>query len=93
MKTSPTPKSDSILIGIKHLPTITESTANEIVSGLRRAEIAMNKAEEDYLKALRKIADEISEEGDGWSFDEIWKTDLRGNAEIMRHLRAKGLDA
>jgi hypothetical protein len=88
-----TPKTDSILIGIKQLPTISESAATEIVSKLRRAEIAMQEAEAKYAQALRDIADVLAEDGDGWSFHEIWKTDLRGNTEIIRHLRAKGLDA
>jgi hypothetical protein len=88
-----TPKTDSILIGIKQLPTISESTANDIVRKLRIAEVALQKAEEQYTQALRDIADDITEDGDGWTFDEIWKTDLRGTTEIIRHLRAKGLDA
>jgi hypothetical protein len=90
MKT--TPKTDSILSGIKQLPSISDSTATEIVSKLRRAEIAMQEAGESYEQALRDIADTISKEGAGWRFDEIWKTDLRGTTEIIRHLRLKGLD-
>jgi len=88
-----TPKTDSILRGIKQLPSISDSAANEIVSKLRLAEIVMQDAEENYSQALRDIADDITEDGGGWSFDEIWTTDLRGTTEIIRHLRAKGLDA
>jgi hypothetical protein len=88
-----TPKTNSILQGIKQLPTIAESTAEQIVWKLRKAEIALQEAEAKYSQALRDIADDITEEGDGWTFDQIWMTDIRGNAEIMRHLRAKGIDA
>ena len=87
-----TPKNESILSGIIQLASISDGTALEIVSKLRRAEIAMYEAGERYEQALRDIADTISEEGTGWSFDEIWKTILRGITGIIRHLRSKGLD-
>ena len=88
-----TPKTDSVLSGINQLPDISTIAAVSMVHKLRKAEIAMQEAEAAFTAALHDIADEISDSNDGWKFDEIWKTDLRGNTEIMRRLRSKGLDA
>ena len=88
-----TPKTDSILNGVKQLDGITLSTAEELVRKIRTAETAMRAAQEKFAQSLRDLADELTTEGDGWTFQEIWMTDLRGSSEIMQHLRAKGLDA
>jgi len=88
-----TPITDTTLTGLRQLPTIASRTAEEMVGRLRAAEIAMEEAQANVHQALCAIADEITEEGDGWSFDEIRKTDLRGNPVMMSYLRDKGLDA
>lgn len=87
-----TPKTDEILAGIKQLPEISLLTASLLVIKLRNAEIAMQKATCEFNDALRDIADQITNEDDGWTFDEVWKTNLRGSDVMMRHLRANGLD-
>jgi len=86
-----TPKTQSILEGLKQLPAI--GNAESLTHNLAAAEIAMQEAQAKFEAEVRKLADEITEEGDGWTFDEIWSTVLRGNTIIMNHLRAKGLDA
>jgi hypothetical protein len=89
--TTTIPKTQSILEGLKQLPAI--GNPESLVHKLAAAEIAMQEAQAKFEDEVRKLADEITEEGDGWTYDEIWKTDLRGNTIIMKHLRAKGLDA
>tara|TARA_B110000495_G_scaffold167453_1_gene153946 strand:+ start:285 stop:554 length:270 start_codon:yes stop_codon:yes gene_type:complete len=85
-----TPQTETILSGLKQLPSISESTAEELTNKLRRAEIAIQEAQERFNQAQRELADEITEEGNGWTFEEIWKTDLRFSFEVMSYLRLKG---
>lgn len=83
-----TPQTNTILTGLKQLPTIATDTAESLARKVQRAEIALIEAQEKFNEALRGLADDITEDGDGWTVDEIWATDLRGNAEIMQRVRA-----
>ena len=89
-----TPQTDTVLTGLLQLPSISRAAAEELVVKLRKAELALRQAEADLISAAHGIADEIiSVNGsDGWSFDEIWRTDLRGNADIIIRLRYKKHD-
>ncbi len=93
--TMSTPKTDTVLSGLLQLPDISPTLAEELVVKLRKAELALRQAEADMISAAHQIADEIiSVNGsDGWSFDEIWKTELRGNPDIIIRLRYKKHDA
>lgn len=81
----------SIAEGIAQLVDApSQSTITEMTSKLRRAERAKAEAEEAYEDALKDLAMSLIDNGDGWTEDEIWVTDLRGDAIIMATVRANG---
>lgn len=83
------PVTASIRAGARQLPDIGGMTVNTLTHDIRRAEESLRVAEERLLEAKKKFADDITAVGDGWTFDEIWATDLRGDRDIISYLREK----
>jgi len=87
-----TRRTDAIIEGLKRLPSIGQSSVESLSTRIRAAEIAVMEAQAKLEKEIERLADSLTEEGDGWTFDEIWQTNLRGDARLIKYLREQGKD-
>ena len=78
---------ESIKSDLKYLPDISTSMTTKMVSRIREAEEALILAKKRLEDEIENLAEELVEEGDGWTYEEIMKTPLKGNNIIIRKVK------
>lgn len=78
---------ENLAQGLAQLPDIGSDSIGRMLRKVSAAEAAIVEAQRKLDEAIADLAEDLTTEGDGWTLDEIWMTDLRGNAALMRRVR------
>lgn len=73
--------------GLAELPDISESGIESMLRRVKSIESEMDKLRAKMDDAIADLAREITADGDGWTYMEIWETGLRGHPTLMTKVR------